>query len=323
MKVLITGGAGYIGSHTNRYFRQKEIETVIIDDFSTGHKEAVVAGALSVGDFGNKQLIDGLLSSADFDAIIHFAAFADVADSIVNPAKYYENNVAKMIVLLNAAVAHGIRYFVFSSSAAVFGEPQYLPVDENHGRHPLSPYGWTKLMGEKILQDYDRAYGIKSCILRYFNAAGAAKDGLIGEAHEPEHHLIPLALRALRDGSIKLKVYGYDYPTRDGSCLRDYIHVDDLAAAHYSGLMHLRQHNESNDFNLGSNKGFTVCEIIRECEKVAGKKMKYSVEGRRPGDPASLVASNEKAKKILGWEPLNDISAIIRDAWNWETNKRY
>ena len=323
MKVLITGGAGYIGSHTNRYFNQKGIETVIIDDLSVGHKEAVVVGKLVEGDFGDKTLINELLSSGDFDAIIHFAAFADVADSVANPAKYYENNVSKMIVLLDAAVAHNVKYFVFSSSAATFGEPQYLPIDENHQQQPINPYGLTKLIGEKILEDYDHAYGIKFCTLRYFNAAGDSKDGMTGEAHNPEHHIIPLILRATMDEASELKVFGNDYPTRDGSCLRDYIHVDDLADAHYRGLMHIMEHNVSETFNMGSNNGFTVLEIIHECEKITGKKIKYKVTGRRPGDPASLVASNGKVKKILGWEPKNDISAIIEDAWKWETDKRY
>lgn len=323
MKVLITGGAGYIGSHTNSNFNKKGIETVIIDDLSDGHRQAVIAGRLVEGDFGNKTLINKLLSPGDFDAIIHFAAFADVADSVANPSKYYENNVSKMLTLLDAAVANNVKHFVFSSSAATFGEPQYLPIDENHPQQPINPYGLTKLIGEKILEDYDRAYGIKFCALRYFNAAGSSKDGMIGEAHNPEHHIIPLILRAVTDEASELKVFGNDYSTRDGSCLRDYIHVDDLADAHYRGLMHIMKHNVSEAFNLGSNNGFTVFEIINECEKVTGKKIKYKVVGKRPGDPASLVASNEKAKKILGWEPQNDISAIIRDAWKWETNKLY
>lgn len=323
MKVLITGGAGYIGSHTNRYFNQKGIETVVIDDLSDGHREAVIVGKLVEGDFGDKILINELLSSGDYDAIVHFAAFADVADSVANPAKYYENNVSKIIVLLDAAVAHNVKYFVFSSSAAAFGEPQYLPMDENHPQQPINPYGMTKLIGEKLLEDYDRAYGIKFCTLRYFNAAGCSKDGRTGEAHNPEHHIIPLILRAAINETSELKVFGKDYPTQDGSCLRDYIHVDDLADAHYRGLLYIMEHNVSEAFNMGSNNGFTVLEIIHECEKITGKKINYSITGRRPGDPASLVASNEKVKKILGWEPKNDISTIIKDAWKWETNKGY
>lgn len=323
MKVLITGGAGYIGSHTNRYFNEKGIETVILDNLCDGHKEAVISGKLVEGDFGDKVLINELLSSGDFDAIIHFAAFADVADSVANPAKYYENNVSKMIILLDAAVSNNVKYFVFSSSAATFGEPKYLPIDEKHQQQPINPYGLTKLIGEKILEDYDHAYGIKFCALRYFNAAGSSKDGMIGEAHNPEHHIIPLILHEAIDETSELKVFGNDYPTRDGSCLRDYIHVDDLADAHYRGLMYIMKNNVSEAFNLGSNNGFTVLEVINGCEKITGKEIKYKVVGRRPGDPASLVASNEKAKKLLGWEPQNDITAIIRDAWKWHTNKRY
>jgi UDP-glucose 4-epimerase len=323
MKVLITGGAGYIGSQTNRYFNQKGIETLVVDDLSDGHKEAVTAGTFVEGDFGDKALINELLSSSHFDAIVHFAAFADVSDSVADPGKYYENNVAKMIVLLDAAVAHHVQYFVFSSSAATFGEPQYLPIDENHKQTPINPYGFTKLIGEKMLEDYEKAYGIKFCTLRYFNAAGDSKDGMIGEAHNPEHHIIPLILGATMKEEFGLKIFGSDYPTRDGSCLRDFIHVDDLADVHYRGLLYIMEHHVSEAFNIGSNHGYTVLEIINECERITGKKIEYEVVGRRSGDPASLIASNEKAKKILGWEPKNEISDIIEDAWRWQMNQRY
>ena len=323
MKVLITGGAGYIGSHTNRYLNQKGIATLILDDLSDGHQEAVTGGVFIRGDFGDRRLLDFVMAEHHPDAIIHFAAFADVADSVANPAKYYHNNVTSMITLLDAAVAHGIRYFVFSSSAATFGEPQYVPIDEQHPQQPINPYGMTKLFGEKLLADYAAAYGIRYCALRYFNAAGASADGRIGESHHPEHHLIPLILKAALDETACLKVFGDDYPTRDGSCLRDYIHVDDLADVHYRGLLHIMENEVSADFNMGSNNGYTVFEVIRACEEVTGRKIRFEVAGRRPGDPASLVASNEKVRQVLGWQPQRDLTAIIRDAWNWEQKRRF
>lgn len=324
MKVFITGGAGYIGSHTNRFLNERGIETVVLDDLSGGHAEAGVAGEFVQGNFGDKSLLDGLMSRNQFDAIIHFAAFADVADSVANPGRYYQNNVANMITLLDCAVAHGIRYFVFSSSAAVFGEPQYLPMDELHPKQPVNPYGTTKLIGEKLLADYEKAYGLRYCALRYFNASGASPDALIGESHHPEHHLIPLIQRTELQEGDTLKVFGCDYPTRDGSCLRDYIHVNDLAQAHYLGMRYIMEHNCSECFNMGSSTGFTVLELIREFEKMIGHPLSCTMADRRPGDPASLLASNEKAKKLLGWKATHsDILNILKDSWNWETHRRF
>ena len=323
MKVLITGGAGYIGSHCNRYFVEKGIETVVLDDLSDGHEEAVIVGKFVKGDFGDKELVGKLMEEEKFDAIVHFAAFADVADSVTRPARYYDNNVTKMLALLDEAVAHGIKYVVFSSSAATFGEPQYVPIDEKHPQNPINAYGMTKLIGEKILKDYETAYGMHFCAFRYFNAAGDSSDSLIGEAHNPEHHIIPLVIRALGQGN-GLKVFGGDYPTRDGSCLRDYVHVEDLADAHYRGLLYIMEHNCSEDFNLGSDTGFTVLELIHKFEEVTGKKVPYEMADRRAGDPASLVASNKKARELLGWElKHSDIATILTDAWNWENKKRY
>lgn len=324
MKVLITGGAGYIGSHCNRYFVEKGMETVVLDDLSDGHEEAVVAGKFVKGDFGDKEFINDLMDKEKFEAIVHFAAFADVADSVARPARYYDNNVTKMLTLLDVAVAHGIKYVVFSSSAATFGEPEYVPIDEKHPQNPINPYGMTKLIGEKILKDYEKAYGLRSCVFRYFNAAGDSCDSLIGEAHNPEHHIIPLVIRAALGEGKGLKVFGGDYPTRDGSCLRDYVHVEDLADAHYRGLLYIKENDCSVDFNLGSDTGFTVLELIHEFEEVTGKKVPFEMAGRRAGDPASLVASNKKACELLGWElKHSDIRTILTDAWNWELNKRY
>ncbi|MGE1062815.1 UDP-glucose 4-epimerase GalE [Megasphaera paucivorans] len=323
MRVLITGGAGYIGSHCNRLFADKGIETVVLDDLSDGHKAAVVAGEFVKGNYGDRVFMKQLFSQYTFDGIIHFAAFASVPDSVARPQRYYDNNVAKMLALLDEAVASGIKYFVFSSSAATFGEPQYVPIDEKHPQHPINPYGMTKLIGEEILADYEKAYGIHSCSFRYFNAAGDAPDGMIGEAHNPESHLIPLVMRAAMTGE-KMKVFGDDYATKDGSCVRDYVHVEDLAEAHYLGLQYIMEHNISENFNLGSSDGFSVLDLIRTFEKILGQKIPYDIVGRRAGDPAVLVASNAKAKELLGWDPKrSDLETILNDAWHWEQHRKY
>ena len=323
MKVLITGGAGYIGSHCNRYFAEKGVETVVLDDLSSGHREAVTDGRFVEGDFGDRGLLDKVLGAEKFDGIIHFAAFIDVAESVAEPAKYYENNVVKMKTLLDAAVAHGVKHFVFSSTAAVFGEPEYVPIDEAHPKKPINAYGATKLIGEQMLADYGRADGLRSCSFRYFNAAGDSSDGRIGEAHNPEHHLIPLVLRASLANKA-MKVFGTDYDTRDGSCIRDYVHVEDLAEAHYLGLKYIMENDGNHAFNLGSSEGFSVLEILHEAERVTGEPVPHDIADRRPGDPAVLIASNKKAKDVLGWEPKrSEVQTILRDAWNWEQNKKY
>ncbi|WP_363316711.1 UDP-glucose 4-epimerase GalE [uncultured Dysosmobacter sp.] len=321
--MLITGGAGYIGSHTNKLLRDKGIDTVVIDNLSDGHAEAVVCGRFVQGDFGDKVLVDKLMEEERFDAVLHFAAFASVPDSVIRPARYYHNNVTNMQTLLDCCVAHSVKYFVFSSSASTFGEPQYIPMDERHPQQPINPYGTTKLIGEKLLADYERAYGLRYCAFRYFCAAGDSKDGSIGEAHNPETHLIPVMVKAAISGK-PFSVFGTDYDTRDGSCIRDFIHVLDLAEAHYLGLKYIMEHNCSDSFNLGSNTGFTVLEMMKALEKVAGRSVPYQLAGRRAGDPASLVASNEKARRLLGWRPEHSgIEEILADAWNWENNRRY
>lgn len=323
MKVLITGGAGYIGSHCNRYLNMKGIETVILDDLCDGHEEAVIVGSFIKGSFGDKKILDQLMREYKFTAVIHFAAFASVPDSVIRPARYYHNNVTNMQTLLDACVEHGVKYFVFSSSAATFGDPQYVPMDEKHPQNPINPYGMTKLIGEKMLSDYECAYGIKYCLFRYFCAAGCSEDGIIGEAHNPETHLIPVMIRAAISQE-PFKVFGTDYDTRDGSCIRDFIHVMDLAEAHYLGLQYIIKNNVSEDFNLGSNQGFTVLEMIRALGRVSGSQVPYEKAGRRAGDPAMLVASNNKAKTILGWNPVySNIEKILEDAWNWYRNKKY
>ena len=323
MKVLITGGAGYIGSHTNRYLHDMGVETVVLDDLSDGHREAVICGEFIQGSFGNRALLDELMKKHCFDAVIHFAAFASVPDSVIRPARYYQNNVTNMQILLDACVAHNVRHFVFSSSAATFGEPQYTPIDEAHPQLPINPYGTTKLIGEKLLADYDRAYGLKYCAFRYFCAAGDSKDGVLGEAHNPETHLIPVMVKAAMSGK-PFSVFGTDYDTRDGSCIRDFIHVLDLAQAHWLGLRHILAGNPSDCFNLGSGDGFTVLEMIDALSRVSGKPVPHVLAGRREGDPAVLVASSEKAMRVLGWKPEHSsIEEILSDAWNWEMNRKY
>lgn len=324
MRILVTGGAGYIGSHCSRCFNEKGIETVILDNLCEGHREAALGSRLIVGDCGDGQLLDRIFSEEPYDAVIHFAAFTSVGESVAEPRKYFRNNVGNMMTLMDAAVDHGIGYFVFSSSAAVFGEPEEIPIREDHPQRPINPYGETKMIGERMLADYERAYGLHSCSFRYFNAAGDSSDSLIGESHDPETHLIPLVIRAALGKRPPLQVFGGDYDTRDGSCIRDYVHVEDLASAHYLGLRYIMEHNVSEQFNLGSENGFTVLEIIRAFEKVAGIPVPYAMAGRRAGDPAVLVAGNEKAKTLLGWTPEKSrLETILADAYQWELKRTY
>lgn len=323
MKILITGGAGYIGSHVNAFLQSKGIETVVLDNLSDGHREAVKHGAFIEGDFGDAVLLDKIFDEHEIDAVMHFAAFASVPDSVVRPGRYYANNVGNMQVLLEACVRHGVKYFVFSSSAATFGNPQYVPMDEGHPQEPINPYGYTKLVGEQMLKDYERAYDLRYCAFRYFCAAGDSKDGVIGEAHNPETHLIPVMIKAALSGK-PFSVFGTDYDTRDGSCVRDFIHVLDIAEAHWLGLNYIMENDCSDDFNLGSNTGFTVLEMIKALEKVSGKEVPYVLADRRAGDPPELVASNEKARRVLGWVPSHSaIEEILGDAWNWEDKRTY
>ena len=324
MTVLITGGAGYIGSHCNKHFAKMGINTIILDSLLYGHKEAVVSGKLIVGDIGNKELLDKIFRDDKIEAVIHVAALADVADSVVSPSKYYDVNVKRMLTLLNAMVDNSVKHIVFSSSAATFGEPEYIPIDEKHKQEPVNPYGMTKLIGEKILMDYERAYGIKFCTLRYFNAAGADPEGEIGESHNPENHILPLIFKTALGIRDEFNVYGSDYDTKDGTCLRDYVHVTDLARAHYFALQYLLNGNGSTEFNLGNNVGYTVMDIINNFQEISGIVLNYKITERRVGDPAKLVAANKKAKNLLGWNPeFSDIGVIIKGAWEWEKQKKY
>ena len=320
MKILVVGGAGYIGSHMVKQLALSNHDVITLDNLSCGYEDAVKYGELTVGDLGNKDTLDQLFSAHQFDAVMHFAAFIEVGESVLNPAKYYQNNVANTQVLLDAMVKHGVRDFIFSSTAAIFGEPEYTPIDEKHSKHPINPYGRTKLMVEQILEDYDNAYGLKSTCLRYFNAAGADPDGELGERHNPESHLVPLILQAASGRREDIKIFGQDYPTEDGTCVRDYVHINDLCEAHSLALTRMQETNQSARYNLGNGKGFSVQQVIDTAKQVSGIDFKVVTTDRRAGDPAILVADSTLAKKELGWRPKFDkLETIIETAWQWET----
>lgn len=321
--ILVMGGAGYIGSHTVRHLLDKGYEVLVADNLIYGHKEAVDERAKFVyADLLNPYSLDELFKNNKVDAVIHFAAFAYVGESVNNPEKYYYNNVIGTINLLHTMLKHNVKNIVFSSTCATYGEPKYTPIDEMHSQNPINPYGRTKLMIEQIFADYERAYGLRHIALRYFNAAGCSADGKIGESHNPETHIIPLVLQAIKGERENIKIFGSDYDTPDGTCIRDYIHVEDLAQAHRLAVEKLEAY--SGCINLGTGVGTSVKEIIAAAEAVSGKKCPTEYAARRAGDPARLYADNTKAKAILGWQPKYlDIKDIIKTAWNWELNKRY
>lgn len=316
--ILIVGGAGYIGSHVNKYLSQKGYKTVVIDNLVYGHKEFVKWGKFYRGDIGNSKFLRKVFNENKIDAVMHFSAYAYVGESVTEPSKYYINNLINTINLLEVMREFNVRKFIFSSTCAVYGNPVKIPIDEKHPKNPVNPYGRTKLMVENILEDYEKAYGFKYVSLRYFNAAGADPDSEIGEWHNPETHLIPIVLDVALGKRKYLTVFGDDYPTPDGTCIRDYIHVNDLAQAHWLALRYVIEKNKSDFFNLGNGKGFSVNEIIKITEKITGRKVKYKIGKRREGDPPILVANSVKAKKILGWKPeYADINTIIETAYNW------
>lgn len=319
MRVLVTGGAGYIGSHTVRRLLDAGCQAVVYDDFSRGHKEAVQRDCPVVtGCVRDVEKLQNELEQRNIDAVMHFAAHSQVGESVREPGLYYENNVIGALRLLKAAIKAKIKYFIFSSSAAVYGEPAYTPIDEAHPLRPTNPYGETKMFIEKALAAYDRAYGLKSVSLRYFNAAGAHPGGEMGEDHAPETHLIPLVLQTALGQRESITVFGNDYPTTDGTAVRDYIHVDDLARAHISALEYLAAGGESDVFNLGNGNGYSVLEVIKAAEKVVGGPIPYAIGPRREGDPAVLVAGSERARQVLGWEPrIAGLQEIIASAWKW------
>ena len=321
--ILVFGGAGYIGSHTVKHLLDNGYECVVADNLIYGHREAVDKRAEFVhADLLNPISIREVFKNRKIDAVIHFAAFTYVGESVNNPQKYYINNVVGTTNLLNVMLENSVKKIVFSSTCATYGEPQYTPIDEKHPQNPINPYGRTKLMIEQIFADYERAYGLKHIALRYFNAAGCAKDGSIGESHTPETHLIPLVLKAIKGEREKISVFGTDYDTPDGTCIRDYIHVEDLALAHRLAVEKLDEY--SGCLNLGTGVGTSVKEIIDAAEKVSGKRCPVEYGPRRAGDPAKLYADNQKVKKILGWQPsYTNIEDIIKTAWNWEMNRRF
>lgn len=319
MRILVVGGAGYIGSHMVKMLLDAGQSVVTLDNLANGHRDAVLGGEFVLGDLDDTALLDGLFRSHNFDTVMHFASFIQVGESVKDPAKYYRNNVVCTLNLLDAMVTHGVRKFIFSSTAAIFGEPCYTPIDEAHPREPINPYGRSKLMVEQVLADYDLAYGLKSVCLRYFNAAGADPDGRLGERHDPETHLIPLVLQAAAGQRESISVYGDNYATPDGSCIRDYIHVADLCEAHFLALEYLFNRNRSAAYNLGNGRGFSVHEVIDSARRVTGKTIHVVRESRRDGDPAVLVADSSLAREVLGWTPKHsDLDAIVGHAWRWE-----
>lgn len=322
MKILVLGGAGYIGSHTVRELIDAGEEVVIIDSLETGHIEAVHEKAVFYqGDIRDKAFVDSVLDKEDIDAVIHFAANSLVGESMTNPLKYYDNNLYGTKVLLESMVEHNINKIVFSSTAATYGEPESIPILETDRTEPTNPYGETKLSMEKMMKWTDKAHGLRYVALRYFNACGAHVDGTIGEAHNPETHLIPLILQVPNGRREKISIYGDDYDTEDGTCVRDYIHVTDLAQAHILAVKYLMAGNESNVFNLGNGVGFTVKEVIETARKVTGHPIPAETTPRRGGDPARLIASSDKAREILGWKPEHaDLEEIIATAWKWHEN---
>lgn len=315
--ILVTGGAGYIGSHVARALRLSGRHVLVYDNLSAGHRAAVPAGELVVGDVADTARVRGLMVAHGVTAVMHFAALLSVGESVRDPASYYRNNVSGTLAVLEALVQAGVGQFILSSTAAVYGEPEQTPIREDHPTHPINPYGETKLAVERALPHFERAYGIRSISLRYFNAAGADPDGTLGEDHRPETHLIPLAVDAAL-GRGTLEVYGDDYPTPDGTCLRDYVHVSDLADAHLLALERLEAGGASTVYNLGNGRPFSVLEVIQAVERAAGRPVAWRLAPRRAGDPAVLFASSDRIASELGWRPrFTDLESIVATAWRW------
>lgn len=318
--ILVAGGAGYIGSHMVALLVKRGYEVIVADNLRTGHWQAVKgAKKLYVGDLRDNAFLEQVFSENDIDGVINFAAFSLVGESVTNPLKYYGNNVEGAVSLLSAMKAHGVDKMVFSSTAATYGEPEKQPIEEHDRTEPTNPYGATKLAIENMLKWCDRAYGIRYAALRYFNAAGSDTETGIGEDHDPESHLIPLVMKTALGQRDHIGIFGEDYPTADGTCVRDYIHVNDLAEAHLLALEYLAGGGSSDVFNLGSGDGYSVKEIIETARRVTGRKIKATVEPRRAGDPSVLIASNKKAAEVLGWKPVRGLEQIISDAWAWHS----
>jgi UDP-glucose 4-epimerase len=325
MAILVTGGAGYIGSHSVLTLQKAGYEVIVLDNLVYGHQdlvETILKVKLIVGSTGDRSLLREIFATHQIDAVMHFAAYAYVGESVTQPAKYYNNNVVGTLTLLEAMLEANINKFVFSSTCATYGVPDSVPITEDQSQNPINPYGATKLMVEKILQDFNQAYDFRSVCLRYFNAAGADPNGNLGEDHNPETHLIPLVLQTALGHRESISIFGTDYDTPDGSCIRDYIHVLDIAQAHILALKYLLSEGATDVFNLGNGSGFSVKEVIETARQITGKEIKAELSDRRPGDPPSLVGSGIKAQKILGWQPAySNLDDIISHAWQWHQKR--
>ncbi|PPD12379.1 UDP-glucose 4-epimerase GalE [Methylophilus sp.] len=323
MRVLVVGGAGYIGSHMVKMLLDSGHDVITLDNLSSGHRDAVLGGVFVEGDLADADCLDKVFAAHKPDAVMHFASFIQVGESVRKPDIYYRNNVTNTLNLLDTMLKFDVKKFIFSSTAAVFGEPDYVPIDEAHPNRPLNPYGRSKLMIEQVLADYDKAFDFRSVCLRYFNAAGADPDGQLGERHDPETHLIPLILQAASGRRENIQVFGRDYETPDGTCIRDYIHIVDLCSAHLAALEYLVNGGTSDRFNLGNGAGFSVQEVLDAVQKVSGKSVKVIDGPRREGDPAKLVADSKRARSILNWKPVyTDLETIVLHAWQWELKQR-
>lgn len=322
MKVLVTGGAGYIGSHTAKALAEAGHSPIVLDDLSTGHRSAVKWGPLIEGDLGDRELVNSILRDYQIEGVLHFAACLLVGESMTNPQKYFWNNDVSTLGLLDAMKANGVKNIVFSSSAATYGNPEKVPIPEDHPQKPVNPYGESKLFVERMLKWYGSAYGLQWMALRYFNAAGADLAGEIGEAHDPESHLLPLVIQAALGQRPAVEIYGSDYPTPDGTAIRDFIHVNDLADAHVRALEHLAKNGESTALNLGTGQGHSVLEVIDAVGKFAKQEVPAKKAPRRAGDPAVLVADPGKAERVLGWRPRHsDLETVVRSAWQWHSSQ--
>lgn len=320
-EILVVGGAGYIGSHMCKYLYHKGMQPIVLDNLCLGHRKAVQWGPLYEGNMDDPDFLGEIFTNHSIEAAMHFAAFCYVGESMHAPLKYYQNNIASTLGLLHGMLEHNVNRLIFSSTCATYGEPEYLPIREEHYQKPINPYGRSKLMMEQMLDDLDAANNLKSVCLRYFNAAGADPEGKLGEDHDPETHLIPLVLQTALGKRKELVIYGNDYPTPDGTCIRDYIHIQDLAQAHFLALEHLLKDGESRKYNLGNGNGYSILDVIKTAEAVSEKKLAYSYAERRVGDPATLVGSAEKIIKELCWEPeFSTLESIMETAWHWHSN---
>lgn len=319
--VLVTGGAGYIGSHTVKQLKERNLASVAYDNLAQGHRSLVLADDFVQGDLSQKGLLKEVIEEHRIDAVMHFAAHCRVGESVSKPEKYYENNLVNGLNLLETMVEEGVKYLIFSSSAAIYGEPEEIPIPENHGKSPESPYGRTKWLFEQLLPDYGKAHGLKAASLRYFNAAGSDPEGEIGEMHDPETHLIPIVLEVAAGEREEIEIFGTDYDTADGTCIRDYIHVNDLASAHIKALEKLTQKDPGTieSYNLGTGNGYSVRQVIEKCREVTGREIPATEGERRAGDPPVLIADPSRAKEELDWEPkTSSLENIVETAWRWK-----